>query len=103
MVNEDGDLLGLCLASSKLTLENAEEVLDRVQPRAVLGIEQNGRPHLLADVDDTSVSVDYGVVHQEYYRLLSSSRIAPDMSQNPVDEVLDQCRIECALYHLGAD
>ena len=47
-----------------------EEVLDRVQPRAVLSIEEDIHLHEFASLKDFAMVVELGIVHEKHNVLI---------------------------------
>ena len=58
-------LSGCAIRLSQLPLDVVEELLDWIQPRGVLGVEENVRPKLACGCIHGLVLVDTRVIHQD--------------------------------------
>ena len=56
---------------AQLPFQLVEELLDGIQPRGVLGVEQQGRIHHSGRIVDSLRFVDHSVVHQYDYVLIA--------------------------------
>ena len=88
---------------SKFTLDVIEELLNRIEPRRVLGIQKNICFEPPRSGVDRLVLVDARVVHQDDYLLLLSLSIDPQLVQHPVQEIVEDHRIGASFGYLCAN
>ena len=89
--------------AAELPLELVEQLLDRVQPRRVLRVQQDVCFHLPSGPVDAGPLVDGCVVHEDDDLLVPGQRAAPEAVQGPVHEVLEEHRVGAALHYLHRD
>ena len=87
----------------------AEELLYRVEPRRVLGVEKHVRLELPSCRVDRLVLVDAGIVHQDHYLLRLRLLVYTELVEDPVKEVVehhcvgpsfsDLCSYDAVLSH----
>jgi hypothetical protein len=81
-------VLCINLLLSQLLLQCAKEMFDRVQPGTVLGIEDHIHLEALACVENRSMFVDDGIIHENYWYFLREFGISPDIHESMIDKVL---------------
>ncbi len=88
---------------SKFTLDVIEELLNRIKPRRVLGIQKDIRFEPPRSSVDRLVLVYARVVHQDDYLLLLGLSIDPQLVQHSVQEIVKDHRVGAAFGYLCAD
>lgn len=79
----------------------AKELLNWVEPRRVLGIEEDGDLEFAGSLEYDRVLVDDRIVHQQDYVLVLSGSACSKVSERIVDEVLEEDRVNTALNDLA--
>ena len=88
---------------SKFTLDVIEELLNRIEPRRVLGVQQDIGFEPPRSGVDRLVLVYARIVHQNNDLLRFGLFIHAKFVQHPVQEVVENHRIGATLGYLGAD
>ncbi len=88
------------LVAPQLALDVVEELLDRVQPRRVLSVEQHVHFKLPSRFVDAWVFVYSGVVHQDNDLFGLRVFVHTELVQCPVQEVVEHDSVGAALRYL---
>ena len=88
---------------SKFTLDVIEELLNRIEPRRVLGVQQDVGFEPPRRRVDGLVLVYARVVHQDDYFLLLGLSIDPKLVQHSVQEIVKDHRVGAAFGYLCAN
>jgi hypothetical protein len=85
---------------AKLPLELVKELLDGVQPRRVLCIQQDRCFHFTSCLINDGGLVNGCIVHQNYDVLVLSRRAPPETVESREQEVLEEHSVGAFFYHL---
>ena len=97
------DLPGCCLRSLDPTLDVTEERLNRVEPRAVLGVEQDVHALGPCRLKHQTVTVDASIVQQEHHTGSVEGAAISEALEELLKEVLEHRGIDAALDELRAN
>ena len=100
--NED-NLLGICCSFGHPSLYKVEQVLDWVQPWAILCIVEDVDFELAACLFDLGVVMELHIVHEQNDFPLSQVSIRTNVCEHLVEHLLEECSIECTLNNLTAE
>jgi hypothetical protein len=97
------DLPGCCLRGLDPALDDTEERLDRVEPRAVLGVEQDVHALGPCRLKHQTVTVDASIVQQEHHAGSIEGTAISEALEEFLKEVLEHRGIDSALDELRAN
>ena len=84
-------------------LDVVEELLDRVQPRGVLGVEEDVCFEAARRLVDRLVLVDGSVVHEDHYVLVLSILVDPQLLEDAMQEVVEDYGVGSPFSYLGGN
>ncbi len=87
----------------ELALHIPEQLLNRIEPGAVLGIEDDVHLESSAGLKHGTVSVHYCVVHEQDDSSCCSLLVIPDLVEELEDECFKESGVKCALNDLRAN
>ena len=83
------------------SLDVVEQLLDRVQPRGVLGVQEDIHLKLACRLVDRAVLVDGGVVHEHNDVFVLGLFVSSELRQQSVQEVVEHHCVGSSLCDLG--
>lgn len=98
----DDDLLGICCSLDHLPLDMVEKLLNWIEPRTVLGIEEDIDFELATCFQYLRVMMELNVVHKQYYIPSSQMTIRANMVEHLEQHFFKESSIICTFNDFTA-